>query len=106
MVLREVRLRPLELQVEPAERRAAVAADVAGGVVPGRDVAPALGQHEPHKRLNPGEEDAAALPSVLVVEIDVCELDGRLVHIPSSETGGQSPVARCPPSTTMVEPVM
>ena len=67
----EMRLRAPELLVEPAERRAAVAADVAGGVVPCREVAPALGEHEPHQGLDPGEEDPPARTGVLVVEVDV-----------------------------------
>ena len=80
VVLLQVCLRPIELEIESAERRAAVAADVARGVVPGRDVAPALGQHEPHQRLDAGEEDAPAFAGVLVVEIDGGELDGGLTH--------------------------
>ena len=84
-MLLQVRLRPFELQVEPAERRAAVAADVAGGVVPGREVAPALGEHEPHQRLDAGEEDPAAFAGVLVVEVDVREVGGRSFHEHSSQ---------------------
>ena len=80
VVLLQVRLRPIELQVEPAERRAAVAADVAGGVVPGREVPAALVEHEPHQRLDTGEEDASVLAGVLVVEVDGGELYGRLTH--------------------------
>ena len=67
----EVRLRAVDLQVEPAERRSAVAADVAGGIVPGREVALALGEREPNQRLDPGQEDPPARAGVLVVEIDV-----------------------------------
>ena len=67
----EMGLRALHLLVEPAQRRAAVAADVAGGVVAGREVAPALGEHQPHQGLDPGEEDPAARADVLVVEVDV-----------------------------------
>ena len=67
----EMGLRALHLLVEPAQRRAAVAADVAGGVVAGREVAPALGEHQPHQGLDPGEEDPPARADVLVVEVDV-----------------------------------
>ena len=80
VMLLQVRLRAFELQVEPAERRAAIAADVAGGVVPGREVAPALGEREPHQGLDPGEKDPPARSSVLVVEVDVGEIDGWLIH--------------------------
>ena len=80
VVLVEVRARPLELKVEPAERRPAIAADVAGGLVPGRDVALALADGKPRQRLDAGEEDPSAQTRVLVVEVDVGELDVRLVH--------------------------
>ena len=76
----EVRLRPFELQVEPAERGAAITADVARGVVPGRRVALALGEYEPHERLDAGEEDPSACAGVLVVEVDGGERGSWLTH--------------------------
>ena len=80
VVLHEVCLRSFELEVQPAERRATVTADVAGGVVPRREVPVSLGQHEPHQRPDAGEEDAPALAGVLVVEVYGGELDGGLIH--------------------------
>ena len=59
------------LLVEAAERRAAVAGDVARGVVAGREVALALQHRQPHQRLDAGQEDPALLPGVLVVEGDL-----------------------------------
>ena len=49
----------LELLVEPAERRAAIAGDVAGGVQPGAAVALLLHQAQAHERLIAGDEDPA-----------------------------------------------
>ena len=64
----EVRLGALELLVEAAERRAAIAGDVARGVEPGAAVALVLHQAEAHQRLVAGDEDAALGQVVFVVE--------------------------------------
>ena len=48
-----------ELLVEAAERRAAVAGDIAGGVVAGGQVALALQHRQAHQRLDAGQEDPA-----------------------------------------------
>ena len=45
--------------VQTAERRAAIAGDEASRVQPGRLVAPALHQRQPHQRLDPRQIDAA-----------------------------------------------
>ena len=65
--------RALELVVEAAERRAAVAGDIARGVQPGAAVALVLHQREPHQRLIAGDEHAALGQVVFVVERDVIE---------------------------------
>ena len=69
----EVRRRALELVVEAAERRAAIAGDVARGVQAGALVALVLHQRQAHQRLIAGDEDAAFGQVVLVVEGDVIE---------------------------------
>ena len=53
-------LRRPQLLVVAAERRAAVAADVAAGVEALGLVAQVLHQRQPHQRLRAGDEDAAA----------------------------------------------
>jgi len=68
VVALEMLLRAPQRLVEPAERRAAVARDEAGGIEAGSGVALALQQHQADQRLRAGEEDAAALQRVLVVE--------------------------------------
>ena len=70
---REMRRGALELVVEAAERRAAIAGDVARGVEPGALVALVLHQRQAHQRLIAGDEDAALGQVVLVVERDVIE---------------------------------
>src|SRR5262249_17737467 len=69
----ELTRRPHELLIEPAERRAAIASDVARRVEAGAPVALLLHQREPHQRLVAGDEDAALGKVVLVVERDVVE---------------------------------
>ena len=66
-------LRAHELLVEPAERRAAVARDVAGGVEPGEPVALLLHQGGADQRLIAGDEHAALRKIVFVVEGDVLQ---------------------------------
>ena len=61
--------------VEAAERRAAVARDEAAGVEAGERVALALQDQEADERLDAGEEDAAGVELVLVVERDVAKRD-------------------------------
>ena len=60
-----------ELLVEAAERRAAIAGDIAGGVEAGAAVALLLHQAEAHERLKAGDEDPALGEVVFVVEGDV-----------------------------------
>jgi hypothetical protein len=68
VVALEVALRAPQRLVEAAERRAAVAGDEARGVQAGALVALALQHHQADQRLRAGEEDAALLQGVLVVE--------------------------------------
>ena len=70
VVLVEKALRGRHLLVEAAERRAAIAGDVARGVVAGREVALALEHRQAHQRLDAGEENPAPVLGVLVVEGD------------------------------------
>ena len=65
------RLAAVQLLVEAAERRAAIAADVARGVVAGGEVALALQHRQADQRLDPGQIDPAGLLGVLVVEADL-----------------------------------
>ena len=60
-----------ELLVEPAERRAAIAGDIAGGVEAGAPVALLLHQAEPDQRLIAGDEDLLFGQVVFVVETDL-----------------------------------
>ena len=68
VVLRERALGANELLVEPAERRAAVAGHIAGGVEAGAAVALLLHQAQAHQRLIAGDEDPAFGEVVFVVE--------------------------------------
>ena len=77
MVLRRGISTPSTALVEGAERRAAIARHVPGGVEPGELVALALQDQQADQRLRAGEEDAAAFERVLVVEVDAGE--GRWV---------------------------
>ena len=71
----------LELAVEAAERRAAIAGDEACGVEPGAAVELLLHQAEPHQRLEAGDEDAAVAEVVLVVERDVAQRHRAALHL-------------------------
>ena len=64
-------LGPPELQVEAAERRAAIAGNEAGRVQPRAPVALALHQKHAHDRLRARQEDALLAQIELVVERDV-----------------------------------
>ncbi len=64
----QVLLRLPQLEVEAAQRRAAVAGDEAGGVRAGRAVAHLLHQRQAHQRLHAGQVDAAFSARVLVLE--------------------------------------
>src|SRR5262249_47867912 len=65
-----MRLRALELLVEPAERRAAIACDIAGGVEAGATVTLLLHQAQANERLKAGDKDRRLGEIVLVVERD------------------------------------
>ncbi len=69
---------PLHLLIEAAERRAAVAGDIAGGVEPGAPVQLLLHQQGADQRLVAGHEDVALGEVVLVVEADGMEGHGAL----------------------------
>ncbi len=64
-------LRALELLVEAAERRAAIAGDQARGIQPRTAVALALHKAQAHERLKAGDEHPALRQIVFVVERDV-----------------------------------
>ena len=67
--------RTLELLVEAAERRTAIAGDIAGGALAHAAIAGLLHQGQPDHRLGPGQQDAALSEIVLVAE-----RDGRESH--------------------------
>ena len=62
-----------ELPVEAAERRTAIAADVARRVEAVAAVELLLHQAEPHQRLEPGDENAAVAEVEFVVKLDVAQ---------------------------------
>ena len=74
LVLREQPARPLELLVVAAERRPAVARDVAGRVPPRREIPATLLERQPYQRLHAGHEHPALGEPVLVVEHHVAQL--------------------------------
>ena len=67
----------LELLVEAAERRAAIAGDVAGGVEPGAPVALLLHQQQAHERLMPVTKTRLLARSYLSSRRDVIERHWR-----------------------------
>ena len=91
----EMRRRALELVVEPAERRAAIAGDVARGVEAGAAVALVLHHRQPHQRLIAGDEHAALGQVVLVVERDVIERHSATRIAPPVCPGGAGPARAC-----------
>ena len=80
VVLVEEAPRGSQLLVEAAERRAAIAGDVARGVASRSEVARPLQHRQAHQRLDAGQEDPAALLGVLVVEAHVGEHRLRTSH--------------------------
>ena len=80
----------LQLLVVGAQRRAAIAGDVAGGVQPGGKVALPLHQRQPHQRLDAGDEDPSRGDRVLVVESDL----EQLRHLPTSSFAPQASTRR------------
>ena len=56
------------LLIDRAERRAAIPADIAGGLEAARAIERALHQRQPHEGLRPGEEDLAARRAEIVRE--------------------------------------
>ncbi len=91
--------RPQRLVVA-AQRAAAVAADEAGGVEPGQQVALALQHRQPHQGLHAAHEGAAALQRVLVVEAGALDREAhgfgqRGIHAGVS-SGYRGPVRRAP----------
>ena len=71
-----------ELLIEAAERRAAVAADVARGVVAGGEVVRPLQHRQADQRLDPGQIDPPGLLGVLVVEADLSKRHGVYLLMP------------------------
>ncbi len=82
-----------EVLVEPAERRAAIAGDEAGGVQPGEPIPLPLHQEHPDDRLRPGDEDAVLCQVVLVVQRDVAERSARFGHSPVPPEAFGTPIA-------------
>jgi hypothetical protein len=85
-----------ELVVDVAQRRAAVAADKAGGVQPGAFVARTLQHRQTHQRLCSVEVDAAAGQLILVIQCDgaqcavfaVVSVLRRCIHVAVSSMDG------------------
>ena len=72
----------LELVVEPAQRRAAIAGDIARGIEAGAPVALLLHQAHADQRLVAGDEHAAFREVVFVRERDLPERHGAFVRDP------------------------
>jgi hypothetical protein len=73
VVLIQLGLRPHELLVEPAKRRAAIARDISSGIQACEPVALVLHQAGADQRLIAGDEDTALRQIVFVVEGDVLQ---------------------------------
>ena len=86
VVLGQKRRGALELAVEAAERRAAIAGDVARGIEAVAAVQFLLHEAEPHQRLKAGDEDVAVAEIVFIVELDVAQ---RHRGWPSTRVGRQ-----------------
>ena len=80
VVFVERALRADELLVEGAERRAAIAGDIARGVKAGTAVALLLHQAETHERLEAGDENPTLGEVVFVVERDLVERHRASLH--------------------------
>ena len=96
VALLEELARPPQRLVEPAERRAAIAGDEAGGVQPGRAVALALQHRQAHQRLDAGHQHPPALERVAVVEAHLCQGHGslRLTYLLQGGTGERAGASR------------
>jgi hypothetical protein len=66
-----------QLQVEAAQRTAAISRNEAARVEPRRAIAQLLHQRQSHQRLHPGQKNPAALARVFVVEVVVTVQDWR-----------------------------
>ena len=78
-------LQPRELQIEPADRRAAIAGDEAAGVEPGAAVALLLGDQQPRDGLRARQQHRRFRQVVAVGELDFIksafgDVRGVLVH--------------------------
>src|SRR5687768_11523595 len=82
-----------EFLVEAAERRALVAGDHRPGHQAATEVGTVLVERKPDQALDPGEEDAALLEHVLVVQGDVVERPAAVaaVAIGAPETARRIP---------------
>ncbi len=80
VVFVERALRADELLVEGAERRAAIAGDIARGVEAGAAVALLLHQAEAHEGLEASDEDPAFGEVIFVVERDLVERHRTSLH--------------------------
>ena len=68
VVVGEMGLGLPQAKVEVAERTAAVTGDETGGIQPGGEVALALQHGEADQRLGAGQEDAAGVAGILVIQ--------------------------------------
>ena len=89
----------LELAVEPAQRRTAIAGNVARGVEPVAPVELLLHQAQAHQRLEAGDEDMAVAEVVFVVELDVAQ---RHRGWPSTVTSQFAPMASILPEGALL----
>jgi len=66
----QLRARGPRLNIDGAERRAAIAGDEARRVAPSRDIARPLQQRQPHQRLRAGQIHPLDIDPILVVQRD------------------------------------
>ena len=81
VALGQERCSALELAVETAQRRAAIAGNVARGIEPAAAVEFLLHQAEANQRLEPGDEHVAVAEVVFVVELDVAQRHGGGLYL-------------------------
>jgi hypothetical protein len=80
VVLLQVGAGAVQGEVQPAQRRAAIARNVAGGVQAGAAVEFVLQHGQAGQGLHAGKEDLAAFDAVFVLEADVGDAHGLLLR--------------------------
>src|SRR5262249_58384369 len=91
----------LEREIEPAERRAAVAGDQGRGVEPAALIGAVLVERQPHQRLNAREEDLTFLLAVFGVQSEITlDRHGSPLEVTERMIRGAQGDAQMPAATT------